>query len=159
MLIPKQRLTGVPHFQIRESELVVGEKVLMAGYPDEMELPFSFDRHLDYQHEEVRQQRVNLEISQRILMIKSGMIGQKHGFDWKNPTNNIHISGEVMYIDNVMHSGASGGPVVSAGGELVGIITQRAITQVPYEETPGLRVPSGSGLAVTPRAFLPLLAL
>jgi hypothetical protein len=33
VLTPKQQLTGVPHFKIRTSQLVVGEKVLMAGYP------------------------------------------------------------------------------------------------------------------------------
>jgi S1-C subfamily serine protease len=74
------------------------------------------------------------------------MVGNRSGV-----VINDEYSGDIFYIDNVLHSGASGGPVVDYKGELIGILTERAITTVPYENTPKLRVPSGAAVALTPR--------
>lgn len=156
VLIPMSLQTAIPFLEVQADNVQVGEQVLMAGFPDEMELPFSFDKLLNYSHPEVRQQSKNVEIARRVLMIKSGMIGHKSGFNI-HATNNTIINGEVFYVDNVMHSGASGGPIISDSGKIIGIITQRAITPVPFKETPNLRVPSGSCVALTPRTILNLL--
>lgn len=131
---------------------VVGESVLMAGYPDDIELPFSFDQMLPPSSVQVRQQRVNLEISKRLMMIRSGMVGHSAGVKI-----NQDYEGDFFHVDNVLHSGASGGPVVTETGELLGILTKRAITRVAYEETPRLQVPSGAAVAIAPRILLPKL--
>lgn len=131
---------------------VIGEQVLMAGYPDDIELPFSFDQLLPSSSIQVQAQRVNLEISKRLMMIRSGMIGHSAGV-----TINEEYSGHFFHVDNVLHSGASGGPVLDSDGELLGILTKRAITRVPYEDSPGLRVPSGAAVAITPQILIPKL--
>lgn len=131
---------------------ILGEQVLMAGYSDDIELPFSFDQLLAFTNPQVQAQRLNVEIAKRLMMIRSGMIGHVSGV-----TINEEFSGHVFHIDNVLHSGASGGPVVNRDGELLGILTKRAITRVPYEDTPNLRVPSGAAVAVSPRFLLPKL--
>src|SRR5690625_1128234 len=66
------------------------------------------------------------------------------------------LSVELYYIDNVMHSGASGGPVSNKSGKVVGVITKRAVTSVSYPdlEYPNKEVPSGSALAVTPSTII-----
>jgi len=130
----------------------VGESVLMAGYPDDIELPFSFDQMLPASFVQVQEQRVNLEVSKRLMMIRSGMVGHSAGVKI-----NEDYEGDFFHVDNVLHSGASGGPVVTETGELLGILTKRAITRVAYEETPRLRVPSGAAVAITPRILLPKL--
>lgn len=151
ILKPKENKININHLTISNKEIEVGQDVIMSGYPDDIELPFSFDRHLDMEHPESKGLDRNIEIAKQLLMIKSGMIGQKFLVTFSDSNIKKTISGEVMYIDNVMHSGASGGPVINNYGELIGIILQRAITSVPYEETPSLKVPSGSTLAISPK--------
>ena len=55
------------------------------------------------------------------------------------------------YVDNVMHSGSSGGSVADGRGLVVGIIAKRAVTKVPFPELidPNEDVPSGSALAIS----------
>ncbi len=163
ILTPSLPQSNMPFLPINEGEPPIGSKVLMAGFSDEIELPFSFDRIIDYQHPLLKEIPSALQssgpilknifgIMRRQLLIKSGMIGKTFGFNFSDSKNNSY-SGNLLYIDNVMHSGASGGPIVNDKPEIIGIITERAITSVPYEETPKLKVPSGSTVAITPKAF------
>lgn len=158
ILIPLTPQENVPYLEVRNDEVQVGEQVLMAGFPDEIELPFSFDKLLDFRLPEVKAQGENIEIARQLLMVKSGMIGHKYCFNFyvKDDTHmkeGVSIQGEIFYVDNVMHSGSSGGPVISHDGKIAGVIVQRAITPVPFEDTPNLQVPSGSCVAFTPRAI------
>jgi CBS domain-containing protein len=121
----------------------------MAGYPEDVHLPFSFDRILNPVNPQIEAQRFNLDFARRLLMVRSGMIGNISGVDI-----NEEYSGHIFYIDNALHPGASGGPVMNYDGKMVGIITERAITSVPYEDTPNLRVPSGAAVALTPRIII-----
>jgi hypothetical protein len=130
-----------------------GINILMAGYSDEIELPFSFDKKIDFSlpymkgHEGKMQEVMHMWL--RLSVIKSGMIGRASAFNINDNT----LTGFTMYIDNGMHSGASGGPVINEDGELIGIITQRAITSFSTRENPGLKVPSGSTLAISPHTM------
>jgi hypothetical protein len=45
----------VPYLPISEKVPQVGTRVLMAGFPDDMEPPFSFDRKLDLQNREIQE--------------------------------------------------------------------------------------------------------
>jgi hypothetical protein len=157
ILIPNRIQNKIKHLPITSQEIETGQDVIMAGYPDDIELPFSFDRHLDMKHPQNKGVKKHIEIAKRLLMVKSGMIGHKSSIFFSGSNMENPISGEVMYIDNVMHSGASGGPVINYHGELVGVIVQRAITSVSYEETPSLKVPSGSTLALSPKLIQSLI--
>lgn len=157
ILLPDESIQECPFLGIRKTGVMVGENVLMAGFPDELELPLSFDRNLDMRRPEAQRTIQNIVLTKRLLMIKSGMIGHKSNFNFYGNPGGITLKGETFYIDNAMHSGASGGPVIDESGMIAGIITQRAITNVPYEDTPNLRVPSGSCLAITPNSILQFL--
>ena len=63
--------------------------------------------------------------------------------------SNIDLSCDIFYLDNAMHSGASGGPVINKSGDAVGIITQRAVTSASQKEAPSLSIPSGSTVAIS----------
>lgn len=149
LLRPISSQSSVPFLPISTESPVLGTQVLMAGYPDDMELPFAFDRLLNQAHWQVQAQRFNVDIARRLLMIRSGIVGHRSGV-----VINEQYAGHIFYIDNVLHSGASGGPVINYDGEIVGVLTERAITAVPYEESPKLRVPSGAAVAVTPCLIL-----
>lgn len=147
----------VPFMPIGEEKVEVGTEVLMAGFPDEMELPFSFDKLLDFQHPEVRSKLKKLEPLRPQLMQKSGMVGHQNAITMSDDSKDLELFGDIFYVDNVMHSGSSGGPIINEEGIVIGIVTERAITSVPFEETPELRVPSGSAVAISPRIMLPFI--
>lgn len=157
VLRPVSPQSGRPFLTLANEVAPVGTKVLMAGFPDDMELPLAFDRLLDYRHPEVQAQRPQLEIVRHLLMIKSGMIGRCDKVCLSGSSSNLVLAGAVYWIDNTLHSGASGGPVVNSNAEIIGILTKRAITSVPFRDTPDLRVPSGSSIAVSSSFVLPLI--
>lgn len=154
-----EQRTDVTHLPIGTGPIRLGDYVLMAGFPDEMELPFKFGQAIDYSHPEIRDNRgqllKTLEISRRLLMVKGGIIGNVSGFQFTDV--NSRVEGHIFYVDNVMHRGASGGPVVNDRGQLVGIITLRAVTDASTMEVTGLEVPSGSTIAITTRTIAPLI--
>ena len=88
----------------------------------------------------------------QLLLIKSGMISNVTDYNFK-ASDKQKLEGQVFYIDNGMHSGSSGGPIIDMSEKLIGIITKRAITSVSYEESVGLSVPSGSTVALTPNVI------
>jgi hypothetical protein len=142
------------YFPISQIPPKHGTSILMAGYSDEIDPPFAFNKNLNFAHPDFQGQKElvqgALNLWMRFSMIKSGMVGRTYSFDINNRT----LTGYTMYIDNGMHSGASGGPVIDDQGHLVGIITQRAITSFSTRETPGLKVPSGSTIALSPHTVL-----
>lgn len=91
------------------------------------------------------------------MMQKSGMIGFTDDIiiDLGN-TENFKLVVGVDYIDNGMHSGASGGPVVNSECEVIGVISKRAVTRISSSnrEIPILEIPSGSTLSVSPNTIL-----
>lgn len=151
ILRPITPQSNVPYLKIRKNPTPVGTNVLMAGFPDDMELPFKLAYNYQPNSEipEINQlYSIQFRIAKQLLMIKSGMIGHKTPVILTD--GNRTLEGEVFYIDNELHSGASGGPVVNANLEVVGILTERAITSMSTEDTPGLRIPSGSTVAFSP---------
>lgn len=153
LLRPINTINDVPFLRLSRNPVKVGLEVLMAGFPDDMDLPLSFDQTLD--KSKVPFILPGLEILRHQLMIKSGMIGCENNVTLTD--GKLKLEGQMFYVDNQLHMGASGGPVVNQDAEIIGIITKRAITSVPYLETLNLRVPSGSTVAVSPRLILPLI--
>lgn len=148
----------VPFLDAKIKSPRLGEKVLIAGFSDEVELPFCFDRHLKKDIRGIEQflqaMDIGFQADMNNLMIKEGMVGNHRGIIFESSSSQVKVEGDFFYIDNGMHSGASGGPVVNFAGEAVGIITQRAITKVPYEDTPRLKVPSGATLGISLKPLL-----
>lgn len=156
VLRPLSPQKNIPFMPISTEPIILGEQILMAGYPDDMELPFLLDQIIN--QKDRTNEPVILQMSsvkQTTLMIKSGMIGHIRHITLTDGQQSIEP--DHFYIDNQLHSGASGGPVVDQTGKVKGIITQRAITSVPFEKTPDLKVPSGSTIAVSAKTILPFL--
>ena len=82
-------------------------------------------------------------------IIKRGTVGNLVQGTWGNSKTVIRQS--AFYLDNQVHDGASGGPIVSDDGKLRGYVGKVAMIKVsilratePYSED--LRVPAGSTL-------------
>jgi hypothetical protein len=142
---------------IRDTEPILGEPVMMAGFPDEVELPFSFDKILDTSRNDVQKQMAILPISRRILMIKSGIVGCNMGFTFTDLEKKNDWKGSLFYIDNVMHYGASGGPIIDYSGELLGVILKRAVTETGNDEILKMAIPSGSCMGISANSISILL--
>ena len=82
-------------------------------------------------------------------LFKRGIIGNIRRIVAENKTAGEQVECEVMYVDNVMNSGASGGPLFNANGEAVGVISQRAVTAVDTGKEAMLKVPSGCTIALS----------
>lgn len=138
----------------------LGESLLLAGFSDEVELPFSFEKLFKPGTPGVDVFRAAMskgyDADMLSLMIKSGMVGNIRSFGFDSSTTDQAVRGEIFYVDNGTHAGASGGPVVNKQGVAVGLISQRAITPLPYRNNPELAVPSGSTVCLS---LQPLLAL
>ena len=154
ILINSNREKKVDYFKCPEKEVAEGMDVLMCGYSDEIEFPMAFQRNLDFKHPDFAGKEVQfrdaIEANMKLCMVKSGMIGRAS----KVRFTDANLSGFSIYIDNGFHSGASGGPVVDKHNHVIGIITQRAVTDISSSENPGLKVPSGSTIAISPSLIL-----
>lgn len=131
---------------------VLGDEVFFAGYSDELELPFRVDRLLRSETRGASEFFAAMQRGYRADMTgpmsKRGVVGNVRRIGAVEAITNTIIECEVFYIDNAMHCGASGGPVVSRDGLAVGVIVVRATTSASQPSSPNLRVPSGSTLAL-----------
>lgn len=130
----------------------LGQRVLLAGYSDELELPFDFKKLLEPKMPGVSTFLDAMDKGYMADMtgplIKQGYVGNLRRIAAENSSAAERIECEIMYIDNSMHSGASGGPVVNVNGDVVAMITKRSITSVSQSRYPGLDVPSGCTVAL-----------
>jgi Trypsin-like peptidase domain len=139
----------------------LGEEVFFAGYSDELEIPFRVDRIVK---PEVAGASEFLEAMKRGYradmtgpMIKRGVVGNVRRISTCEVRTNAEIECEVFYVDNSIHSGASGGPFLNRQGQAVGVIFQRATTSAAQSSDPRLLVPSGAtvglGLQTIPAMY------
>ncbi|MCA5498843.1 serine protease [Klebsiella pneumoniae] len=82
-------------------------------------------------------------------LIKRAVVGNSRKVLAENTNSKIELKCDIFYLDNAVHSGASGGPIVNHSGNVVGIITQRAMTDASQNDIPSLRVPSGSAVGIS----------
>lgn len=140
-------------------EIKLGEEVLCAGYSDELEIPFQIEKNLKPNIENVDLFYDAMKFGYLSDMtgpiIKRGYISnirqiQSSGSILIDKSQyNIELSFNVFMIDTSMHSGASGGPIMNKDGEIIGILTKRAITSVSQKDAPTLKVPSGSTIGIS----------
>lgn len=156
LLAPTQMLEQVPALVISSRPVTLGAEVLMAGFSHEIRPAFDF-------HNKVKDLQVDPTYLPKLewlrqcsyeMMIKRGMVGQITPFQFGDSDGKI-IEGDWFHIDNTLHPGASGGPVIDADGTLVGIITHTAGAFGSLADSPKIKVnvPSGSAIAVSPRAL------
>lgn len=129
----------------------LGEEVFLAGFSDELEPPFLIDKIIDKKYNGAREFLEAMEKGYLADMtgplIKRAVVGNSRKIHASNSESIVEC--DVMYLDNNMHFGASGGPVVNSEGYAVGIITQRAMTNASQEDAPNLQVPSGAAIAIS----------
>lgn len=131
--------------------LAIGDDVMLAGYSDEIAFPFDVDRKMSHAVGGVDEFKSQFKTGIKRLiagpMIKRGMVG-----------NVTHCSATFdsqpvaactwFYVDNSMHSGASGGPIVDENGDARGIIVRRSTTSVTASDGASELVPAGSTLGI-----------
>ena len=160
LLVPKTVAPSpMPFITAVEHPPSLGQEVFLAGYSDELELPFDVARLVSTETNGVPEFLQALDKGYQADMtgplIKRGIIGNARRMIAENTVEKIKVECDVFYVDNSVHSGASGGPVFDGAGYAVGVITKRATTSVSNPDYPNLRTPSGAtvGLGLQPLAF------
>jgi len=158
ILIPVIKEEKLAFLIINTNPPALGQEVFIAGYPDELKLPYQLEKIINKDHEGVTEFLDAMEKGYMADMtgplIKRAVVGNIRRFIASNPKQ--EVKSDVFYLDNGMHSGASGGPVVTKDGDVVGIITQRAITSASQSNDPRLEIPSGSTICISLTSLLVL---
>lgn len=159
VLIPKSKEEIVfPFLPTKFAMPNLGQQVFLAGYSDEVTLPFNLDRIADRSYpgmaEFLGQMQRGYMADMMGPMVKRAVIGNHRRFHASNSGQKVQIDGDILYMDNGMHSGASGGPIVNVDGEAIGVITQRAITSASQAADSSLKVPSGSTIGISMQPLL-----
>ena len=132
----------------------LGQTVYMAGFSEEVELPFKIEALLDPDTPGAGRFLHHVDRGYQAVMgkpmCKRAMVGNV--LEFSATSGSRVIKGDVFYMDQAMHQGASGGPVVDESGVVVGVVTHRAVTKV-YREAERIEVPSGSALAISIEAL------
>lgn len=133
-----------------------GSDVIMAGFPEDLKTPLDIVDNIKMpDHSTVRDLDHLREFSSSIIpwvMFKHGIIGSvfniyvKHcEFEMFGSKLSFPLRGAEYWVDNASVRGASGGPVVTDEGTLIGIITETGETIASDATgTVSFPVPSGS---------------
>jgi len=145
MLVPAERPDReVPHLTTSIDSPRLGDEMYFAGYSDEVELSYAFDRGGRYEGMDVFRRQIVTGIKERIAgpIIKRATIGNIREMQWTNG-DKLALKQSIFYLDNSIHSGASGGPIVCTDGTVRGLISKRTMTKAGEAV-----VPAGSTLGV-----------
>lgn len=160
VLKPLKKLFGVEYINLFDGLAEVGTDIIMAGFPDDIELPFDVIKKLKTENpkmagvKEAMDSRFNFYFRQ--LMFKSGMIGHCQSIHLNNcdvsslgisGLDKINVIGATYWIDNQLTYGGSGGPIVNSDGQLLGLICEKALTASKMQNIPEL--PSGTGMGLS----------
>lgn len=160
ILKPVKKLSGVEYIKLFNGIAEIGTDIIMAGFPDDVKLPFDFIEKLKTENPEII--KVKDAIDSRFdyyfrqLMFKSGMVGHCQKIHLNNcdvsklkinGLDKINVLGATYWIDNQLTYGGSGGPIINLNGELLGIICEKALTK---SKIPGIsKLPSGTGMGLS----------
>jgi len=160
ILKPVKKIEKAEFISLYRGIVEVGTDILMAGFPDDVDLPFNFLDKLNSNNPEIKkvEQQINNRFKYffRQLMFKHGIIGNSQKIKLNNfdvsklgieKLKTINVIGATYWIDNQLTYGGSGGPIVNLGGELLGIVCQKAFTGVKKPDVK--EVPSGTGMGLS----------
>jgi hypothetical protein len=138
----------------------LGEEIFFAGYSDELQAPLGIDRLIkpdtvDLEFGVGVRQGHNSDITGPI--IKRGVVGNLLRMETIAEATNQKLQCAIFYIDNGIHSGASGGPIVNHQGQAVGVIVQRATTSASQSLDAELAVPSGATVGLSCLHTIPIM--
>ena len=160
ILKPVKKIEKAKFISLYQGIAEVGTDVIIAGFPDDVDLPFNFLDKLNSDNPEIKkaEQQINNRFKYffRQLMFKNGMIGHSQKIKLNNfdvsklgidKLKTINVTGATYWIDNQLTYGGSGGPIVNSKGELLGIICQKAFTDA---KMPNIKkLPSGTGMGLS----------
>ena len=154
LLLPNQQVPNpFSHIPAKVYPPRLGEEVFMAGYSEEVELPFRVDQLLENDCPGVKGFRDAMHKGYMADMtgplFKRGVVGNIRRVVAENSATGDRVECDIMYVDNAMNHGASGGPLFNSSGEAVGLISQRAVTAVDAGKDAMLKVPSGCTVAIS----------
>lgn len=154
LITPKQQPSqAIPYLRALVNPPSLGERVFMAGYSEELELPFQVEKLLPKKMNGVAEflsaMRTGYMADMTGPMIKQGHVGNLRRVIAEDTQQGEKIECDAIYIDNSMHPGASGGPIFNEAGDAIGIISQRATTSVESGGSGKVYVPAGSTVAIS----------
>jgi hypothetical protein len=139
--------TKFEHLVADTNQVHLGDEMYFGGYSNEVEFPFAFDRNIDGTVEGMDAFRRQFGLGIRTLMagpmIKHGIVGNVVLATVSSGGADL-LSVSAFYLDNQIHFGASGGPIVCREGRARGIIVSRSLTTADQKDGVRLQVPSGS---------------
>lgn len=136
----------------------LGDDVVLAGYPDDTDLPFKFLDNINYTNPSLGMSLGDIEAMRnvfRLPLMKRAMIGLvseiilndlKPDITGTKIPESINLHGAIYWLDNHLTYGGSGGPIVNKDGDLIGVITEKSFTADKEKGVPK-SVPSGTGMA------------
>lgn len=131
----------------------LGEQVFIAGFSDELSLPFNIDKiakpDMPGMQDFLSAMKRGYMADMTGSLIKKATVGNQRRIYAENSKQGITVEVDIFYLDNGMNSGASGGPVVNENGEAIGVISQRTLTNASQDAAPNLRVPAGATIALS----------
>ena len=151
-----KQVSNIDYLKIDPSLPKVGQNVILTGFSDETYPIFGLEEKIDFDNPifggKLNQKQFGELYYKEIY--KSGMVGLSMPINLTESSSGIKLNAFEVYIDNGMHSGASGGPIVNSDGYLIAIITQRALSSMSTSKHPGLKVPSGSTVGISASTLL-----
>lgn len=145
ILEPLSKIETESFIELSDDIAKEGEDIMMAGFPDDIKPPLNFDQALNFDNQNLKAKKYEIENlfknSMRLLMVRHGIVGSVQKIKI-----NDNINGATYWIDNAVTYGASGGPVVDSSGKLIGIISEKGVTDGVDSEN---LVPSGSTMALS----------
>lgn len=161
LLKPTKPITDVDHLEPYAGISEVGTDVLIAGYPEDIKLPFHFDEAFEPGHadtqiiEDAMEKKFRFYMQQ--LMFKSAIIGCSNGIHLNNcdvsslglaNLKTINVWGATYWLDHQLTYGGSGGPIVDLNGKLLGIMCEKGLTKSTIPWVAG-ELPSGTGMGLS----------
>ena len=145
--------------ELYDGKAPVGTDVILAGFPDDVDIPLNFDESFNLMNPDMT--NVKKALDKRFIyymrqpLFKKGMIGSMSGIHIEAPEQGILIDGASYTIDTELTYGGSGGPIVNMDGKLLGVIIRKGFTSAKklqiQQSNQGIieKLPSSTGFGLS----------